>query len=83
MPVKRSDGANKATRGYIIGLTRQLQKLLDIDSTTVARIERKAKVGELSADDAAVLISVLRTHIERIEKRKHDEGNHGLSDLAE
>jgi hypothetical protein len=68
--VQRSDGADKATRGYIIGLTRQLQKLLPIDPHVVGRIERTAKVGSLSADDAAVLIAVLRTYIDRLTREQ-------------
>jgi hypothetical protein len=64
MPVMtEADGATKAQRGYIIGLTRQLQELLPIDSNVVARVERRAKVGEMSEEDAARLIAQLQTHI--------------------
>jgi hypothetical protein len=68
MPVMRSDGASKAQRGYIIGLTRKLNSLLPIDSNVALRIERQAMVGEVTATEALVTIAALEAIINREEK---------------
>jgi hypothetical protein len=56
-------GATKQQRGYIIGLTRTLNDTLGLDSLVVSRIERKAKVGTMSEDEAARLIDALKEFI--------------------
>ena len=68
MPVMRSDGASKQQRGLIIGLTRKLNSLLPIDSNVALRIERQAKVGDVSETEAIVTIAALQTIIQREEK---------------
>ena len=71
MPVMtEAGGATKAQRGYIIGLTRQLNEILGIDSDVVARIERKAKTGVMSMSEAELFISVLKYYVESANRRK-------------
>jgi hypothetical protein len=71
MPIMtEAGGASKQQRGYIIGLARKLQATLPIESAVVARVERLAKVGEMTEAEAATLIDVLQKYLgEEVDNR--------------
>jgi hypothetical protein len=67
VPVLRTDGASRQQRGFIIGLVRQICAGYGLESDAVARIERVAKLGPLTREEAVRTISELQRMVEELE----------------
>lgn len=71
MPVLNTEGATKQQRGYIIGLVRKIHQALPVSSvrvySIVLEIERIAKVGDMTEEQALNYIDGLKVILESLE----------------
>jgi hypothetical protein len=72
MPVVNREGATAQQRGYIIGLVRKIHKALPVSSvevySIVLEIERQAKVGDMTEEQAVRYVDGLKKILDNLDE---------------